>query len=257
MTWQSLRDRAVSLTAQVRSRVRFAAIGRGLVAAGSLGLLGVAAEAAFRVRIDPAEARMPSGLYTRPVGWGAQGANREPIPIGLVADDLAETRIPVSLDKLPEHVTAAVLAVEDQHFFEHHGFDFRRLGGALLANLRSRSISQGGSTITQQLAKNLFLSADRTPLRKLREAAMASVLETSTTSAPSCRRISTRSTWARTAAAQFRASVPQPGSTSARAPTDSRSRKQHSWRGMIHAPNRYAPQRHPEAARDRRNWSFG
>jgi penicillin-binding protein 1B len=119
---------------------------------------------------------MPSALYSRPVSWST-GERRAAVLIGAVGDRLPEVRIPITLEDVPQHLVQAVLAVEDQRFYGHFGLDLKRIAGALVANVKAGEISQGGSTITQQLAKNLFLSADRTPLRKLREAAMALVLE--------------------------------------------------------------------------------
>lgn len=71
----------------------------------------------------------------------------------------------------------AVVAWEDPRFYFHHGFDYEEIGRALLVDLRARSYSHGGSTITQQVAKNLFLSPERTLRRKLREAVLARRLE--------------------------------------------------------------------------------
>ncbi|HXV87363.1 MAG TPA: PBP1A family penicillin-binding protein, partial [Gemmatimonadales bacterium] len=88
-----------------------------------------------------------------------------------------EDRMPVRLADVPPSLVEAVLAVEDQRFYDHPGVDPARVVGAALANLRAGRIVQGASTITQQLAKNLFLTARRTPLRKARELAMALVLE--------------------------------------------------------------------------------
>src|SRR5262249_41918001 len=88
-----------------------------------------------------------------------------------------EERIPVSLKSVPVNLIQAILAVEDQRFYQHHGLDLKRILGAMVADVRAGGITQGGSTLTQQLAKNLFLTANRTPLRKIREAAMALVLE--------------------------------------------------------------------------------
>jgi len=62
-----------------------------------------------------------------------------------------------------------VLAAEDQRFYQHHGLDLRRIAGALVANIRAGGIAQGGSTITQQLAKNVFFSTRKSLTRKLRE----------------------------------------------------------------------------------------
>jgi penicillin-binding protein 1B len=86
-------------------------------------------------------------------------------------------RTPVTLEDVPRQLVDAVLSVEDQRFFDHGGLDPRRIVGALVANVRARRVVQGASTLTQQLAKNLFLSPRRTPLRKLREVAMALTLE--------------------------------------------------------------------------------
>jgi penicillin-binding protein 1B len=101
----------------------------------------------------------------------------EPEPIGGIYGSTREDRIPITLADVPSHLMDAVLTIEDQRFFQHGGLDFRRILGATLANLRARRIVQGASTLTQQLAKNLFLSAHRSPVRKLREAAMAVALE--------------------------------------------------------------------------------
>jgi hypothetical protein len=70
-----------------------------------------------------------------------------------------------------------VLAIEDRRFFDHFGLDFRGLARAMLANLRAARYAQGGSTLTQQLAKNLFLSSERTFERKLEEVVLALWLE--------------------------------------------------------------------------------
>jgi penicillin-binding protein 1B len=110
-------------------------------------------------------------------GGSMPAAALEPELIGVLGRNEAEDQVPVGLDDVPSSLVDAVLAIEDQHFFEHSGFDVKRMAGAMLANLRARRVVQGASTLTQQLAKNLFLSARRTPLRKLREAAMALVLE--------------------------------------------------------------------------------
>jgi len=82
-----------------------------------------------------------------------------------------------SLDALPDHFVKAVLATEDRRFFEHFGIDFVGLVRALAENVRANSVVQGGSTITQQLAKNLFLTNERTLDRKIKEAFLSLWLE--------------------------------------------------------------------------------
>jgi penicillin-binding protein 1B len=83
----------------------------------------------------------------------------------------------VRVTDLPPHAVDAVLAVEDQRFFDHQGVDVLRILGALAANLRSGRVIQGGSTITQQLVKNFFLTPERSLARKLQEAWMSLIVE--------------------------------------------------------------------------------
>jgi penicillin-binding protein 1A len=82
-----------------------------------------------------------------------------------------------NLSDLPPHLPQAVIAVEDRRYYEHGGIDFRGLLRAFYVNIREGRISQGGSTLTQQLAKNLFLSSDRTLKRKIQEVMLAYWLE--------------------------------------------------------------------------------
>jgi penicillin-binding protein 1B len=101
----------------------------------------------------------------------------EPELIGRLSGDSDEDRLPVRLGDVPESLIAALLTVEDQRFFQHHGLDLRRIAAAAAANLKVGHVVQGGSTLTQQLAKNLYLSPRRSLDRKLREAALALALE--------------------------------------------------------------------------------
>ncbi|MEJ2501744.1 MAG: transglycosylase domain-containing protein, partial [Gemmatimonadota bacterium] len=90
-------------------------------------------------------------------------------------------RVVVPLDSLPEHVTRAVLAIEDQEFYHHGGVDWTRALGALWQNLRSAGIEEGFSTITMQVARNVFPdrlpAAQRTLNRKISEIRVARALE--------------------------------------------------------------------------------
>lgn len=84
-----------------------------------------------------------------------------------------EERRPVRLEDLPEHLVQAVLAAEDSGFFDHGGLSLRGIARAAWVNVRGGELRQGGSTLTQQLVKNLFLTQDRTFSRKAREAVLA------------------------------------------------------------------------------------
>ncbi|GAA0605581.1 transglycosylase domain-containing protein [Virgibacillus siamensis] len=81
-----------------------------------------------------------------------------------------ENRYWVDLEDISPHVINATLAIEDQHFYEHNGFDLKRIAGAVLADLKSMSLEEGASTLTQQYARNLFLSHEKTWIRKIKEA---------------------------------------------------------------------------------------
>jgi len=83
----------------------------------------------------------------------------------------------VSVDQLPDYLVKAFLATEDRRFYDHGGVDLRGTIRALVTNARAGGVVEGGSTITQQLAKNLFLSPEQTYERKLKEALLAVWLE--------------------------------------------------------------------------------
>ncbi len=83
----------------------------------------------------------------------------------------------VPLEEIPDHLIKAVLATEDRRFFEHFGLDFIGTFRALRANLEANDVVQGGSSLSQQLAKNLFLSSERSLERKINEAFLALWLE--------------------------------------------------------------------------------
>lgn len=94
----------------------------------------------------------------------------------MLAEVAREHRAYAPYEEIPTPLVHAFLAAEDRRFFEHGGLDVRGLGRALLANLRSGTIEQGGSTITQQVAKG-FLTQDQTIARKLREAILSVRME--------------------------------------------------------------------------------
>src|SRR3954453_12501278 len=88
-----------------------------------------------------------------------------------------EQRIEVPLADVSPNLTKALLAIEDQRFYQHRGFDLVRIGSAALANIRHGRRAQGGSTLTQQLARQSFLTTDKTFHRKLQELVLAARIE--------------------------------------------------------------------------------
>jgi len=101
----------------------------------------------------------------------------DPLLVGSVFPVHGEDRIVLAPDEVPPLLRAAIKTIEDRRFDEHHGVDPRSILRALWANLRAGHITQGGSTLTQQLVKNYFLSDEQTFGRKLTEALMALRLE--------------------------------------------------------------------------------
>lgn len=90
-----------------------------------------------------------------------------------------ENRLNVTLETVPLHVRNAFIAIEDVRFYEHHGVDVRRIFGSLIADIKTRSLSQGASTITQQLIKLSHLTNEKTFNRKIQEALLAMQMERS------------------------------------------------------------------------------
>ena len=95
----------------------------------------------------------------------------------LIAEFGEEKRIPLRIDEVPDTLIKAILSAEDHSFFYHHGVDYLGILRAAVANLRAKSASQGASTITMQVARNYFLSPEKTYTRKLKEVLLAYKLE--------------------------------------------------------------------------------
>lgn len=113
----------------------------------------------------------------RESGQDVSVARLDPALIGRIYPGSLEDRLRVGLEDVPSVLVAGLLAVEDKLFFEHHGISLRGIGRAVWANLRAGRAVQGGSTLTQQLAKNLYLSPERTIWRKANEALIALILD--------------------------------------------------------------------------------
>ena len=91
--------------------------------------------------------------------------------------EIWEERTPVGIDEVPRHLVDAVVAIEDHRFFSHHGVDLFGVARAIRVNIGAGRVLQGGSTLTQQLVKNFYLTAEKSLWRKIVEAVMALMLE--------------------------------------------------------------------------------
>jgi len=101
----------------------------------------------------------------------------DPLVLGNIQAGNNEDRVLVTLEQLPENFIAALLVTEDRDFYEHWGLSLKGIMRALWQNLSQGRVTQGGSTLTQQLMKNHFLSHERSLWRKIREAIMAVLTE--------------------------------------------------------------------------------
>lgn len=101
----------------------------------------------------------------------------EPMLIGGIYPDHQEDRVLVTLEDVPPHLVNGLLAVEDKDFYYHHGVSIKAIARAMVSNILAGGTVQGGSTITQQLVKNFYLTHERNILRKGLEAVMAVLLE--------------------------------------------------------------------------------
>jgi len=155
--------------------------------------------------------------------------------------------LPVKLADLPRAVAQAVLATEDRRFYNHFGIDPIGLARALIANLRAGRIVQGGSTITQQVAKNLFLTPERSIKRKVQELLLALWLERTLTKDQILSVYLNRvylgaGTYGVAAAARRYFNKPAQALNTYEAAL---------LAGLLKAPTRYNPLRHPDASRAR------
>ena len=114
---------------------------------------------------------------TNQLGLSVDIVKFEPIAIGGMYPSHMEDRILLSWPQVPSILIDTILSVEDQNFFNHRGISFRSISRALFTNIKAGDIEQGGSTITQQLAKNLFFTSEQTIKRKAMEAIAALLIE--------------------------------------------------------------------------------
>ena len=127
----------------------------------------------FNILIDDGKVEK----ITNQLGISVDLVKLEPIAIGGMYPSHMEDRILLSWSQVPTILIDTILSIEDQNFFNHKGISFRSISRAFFTNVKARDIEQGGSTITQQLAKNLFFTSEQTIKRKVMEAIAALLIE--------------------------------------------------------------------------------
>jgi penicillin-binding protein 1B len=189
------------------------------------------------------------------------GRSRKPLPsqtlepelVTYLFDESREKRRLVRYEELPEHLLQAVLAIEDRRFFSHPGLDPFRIVGAAVRNVRADTYLQGGSTITQQLVKNFFLTPERTFRRKAQEALLAFVLERRATK-QEILQLYLNEIYLGQAGSFSINGVGEAARVYFQKDVGNVSLPEAALlAGMIRAPNPYNPSRHPQRALERRN----
>jgi penicillin-binding protein 1B len=165
-----------------------------------------------------------------------------------------EERRPVVLADLPEHVYRAVLAAEDARFFTHAGISVLGIVRAVWANLTSDGGLQGGSTLTQQLVKNIFLTHERSLARKAREAVLALLLELRYSKEELLQAYLNEIFWGRSDGVNLIGLGAVSWAYYGKDPSALTLDEAALLAGIIQAPNALSPRNHAEKARARRDW---
>ena len=132
-------------------------------------------EPARRLELDFSQGSLANMVTT--AGQPVLVTRLDPLFIGQIYPGSGEDRLLLPLDEVPQSLIDGLIAVEDRRFYQHWGISPVGIARALWANVTSASIAQGGSTLTQQLVKNMYLTADQTLWRKGNEALMAVLME--------------------------------------------------------------------------------
>lgn len=234
---------------------RFAVVG-DTVTIEPLGAGVVASGAYLPVRVEFSGERGVQKIENLRTGKALKETPLEPLMIS-AAYNAREKRLPVTYDAVPAVLRNAVLVTEDRRYWEHNGVDMLGVARAVRENLGEGGVKQGGSTITQQVVKNLFLTPERTFTRKIKEAFLSYALESKFTKqeifALYCNEVYLGQSGAYAVHGFAEAAQRYFGKDlAALAPEEAAL-----LAGMVRAPSTNSPYRHPERAKARRDLVLG
>jgi penicillin-binding protein 1B len=187
-------------------------------------------------------------------GQPVQRAVLEPALLASFYGPDVDERRPITLDLLPEPVVQAVLAAEDDGFYTHPGISPTGIARALWVNARGGAVQQGGSTVTQQVVKNVYLSRRRTLRRKLKEAAIAVVLELRYSKRQILEAYLNEIYWGRSGAANLIGIGAASRAYFGKDAEELTLSEAATLAGMIRGPSEYSPVDNPRQTIERRNW---
>ncbi|MES1245863.1 MAG: PBP1A family penicillin-binding protein [Acidobacteriota bacterium] len=208
-------------------------------AGGLLADIGVSGN---RVRSLKADGRKTEAVILEP-----------PLLASFYGPDLNERR-PVTLAEMPEFVSQSVLAAEDDNFYAHPGVSPTGIARALWVNLKDGGVAQGGSTITQQLVKNLYLTSKRSLTRKAKEAWIAVLLDLRYSKKSILEAYLNEIYWGKSGPANVIGLGAASWAYFGKHPSQLSLAEAATLAGMIQAPGTYLPTEHPHKAIERRNW---
>ena len=193
-----------------------------------------------------------SGLRWR--GEEVAAASLEPRVLATFFDAEMAERRPVDLARVPEHLANAVLAAEDGNFFGHPGLSLSGIVRAAWVNFKGGEVRQGGSTLTQQLVKNLLLTHDRTLARKVREGFLALVVELRYKKREILNVYLNEIYWGSSGSANLIGVGAASWAYFGKRTDELGVCESALLAGMIRSPGGYSPRLHPARARQRRDW---
>lgn len=206
----------------------------------------------FVFEMEVKEGRVAS--LSTDAGAPLEEALLEPEEVGRILGPGRESRRMAPLSSIPKRLQDAVLASEDARFYSHIGIDLPGIVRAAIANVRRLRYAQGGSTITQQVAKNFFLTPEKSLWRKLREAELALVLEIRFSKKQILEAYLNKIYFGQEGTRGIYGVEEAARSYFSKSVGELSLEEAALLAAIIRSPNRYSPLRQPLAARERRNW---